>query len=221
MSFFQSLKDGCADDWRAYTQHSFVRQMGEGTLPKPAFQAYLIQDYLFLIQFARAHALAIYKSTNLTDMRAAAATVSNILDVEMELHVKLCAAWGLSTKDLEQTPEAPQTIAYTRFVLEAGHAGDVLDLNIALAPCMLGYAEVAAWIVNEFGAPSEDHPYCAWISEYASEGYRDVAAATLTTLEEQAGNLVTPARLPRLKTLFAQATRLEADFWQMGLDASS
>ncbi|MEP4433564.1 MAG: thiaminase II, partial [Hyphomicrobiales bacterium] len=73
MIFFQSLKDACRQDWLAYTQHDFVRQMGEGTLPRPAFQKYLVQDYLFLIQFARAHALAVYKSTNLTDMRAAAA----------------------------------------------------------------------------------------------------------------------------------------------------
>lgn len=218
MSFFQSLKDACEQDWRAYTQHEFVRKMGEGTLPKPAFQTYLVQDYLFLIQFARAHALAVYKSTNLKDMRAAAAGVSAILDVEMELHVKLCAAWGLTRQDLENTLEAPQTIAYTRFVLEAGHAGDVLDLNVALAPCMLGYAEIAGWLIETYGAPSLDHPYHAWITEYAGAGYQDVARETQATLEQQARDLVTEARLPRLETLFAQATRLEADFWQMGLD---
>lgn len=217
MTFFKTLKDACDQDWRAYTQHDFVRQMGEGTLPKAAFRTYLVQDYLFLIQFARAHALAVYKSTNLKDMRAAAAGVSAILDVEMELHVKLCAAWGLSRDDLENTPEAPQTIAYTRFVLEAGHAGDVLDLNVALAPCMVGYAEIAEWLVQTYGTPAQDHPYHDWIGEYAGSGYQDIARETLATLEKQAQDLVTDARMPRLKTLFAQATRLEADFWQMGL----
>lgn len=192
--------------------------MGAGTLSRSAFQKYLVQDYLFLIQFARAHALAVYKSTDLTDMRAAAAGVSAILDVEMELHVKLCAAWGLSRSDLENTAEASQTIAYTRFVLEAGHAGDVLDLNVALAPCMIGYAEIATWLVQTYGMPDQDHPYHAWISEYAGDAYQDIAQSTLVTLEKQARDLVTEARLPRLEILFAQATRLEADFWQMGLD---
>lgn len=218
MSFFKTLKDACDQDWRAYTQHEFVRQMGEGTLPRAAFQTYLVQDYLFLIQFARAHALAVYKSTNLKDMRAAASGVSAILDVEMELHVKLCADWELSRDDLENTPEAPQTIAYTRFVLEAGHAGDVLDLNVALAPCMLGYAEIAQWLIETYGSPSSGHPYQAWITEYAGAGYQDVAKETLATLENQAQDLVTEARMPRLKLLFAQATRLESDFWKMGLD---
>ncbi|MFK8034927.1 MAG: thiaminase II [Hyphomicrobiales bacterium] len=219
MSFYQSLKDACKLDWRSYTQHEFVRKMGEGTLPRRAFQTYLVQDYLFLIQFARAHALAVYKSTNLRDMRAAAAGVSAILDVEMELHVRLCTAWGLTRGDLENTLESPQTIAYTRFVLEAGHAGDVLDLNVALAPCMLGYAEIADWLIETFGIPSVDHPYHAWIMEYAGAAYQDVARETQATLQKQADDLVTEARLPRLEKLFAQATRLEADFWQMGLDS--
>nr|WP_306267063.1 TenA family protein [Pararhizobium sp. IMCC3301] len=217
MGFFESLKDNCADEWRAYTRHEFVLQLGAATLPKPAFQTYLVQDYLFLIQFARAHALAVYKSTNLQDMRDAAAGVSAILDVEMDLHVRLCADWGLSAADLEHSVEAPQTIAYTRFVLEAGHAGDILDLMVALAPCMLGYAEIGRWLVAEHGKPEANHPYQTWINEYAGQAYQDVAQATLLTLEKHASELLTQGRQNRLFHLFSQATRLEAEFWQMGL----
>jgi thiaminase len=61
--------------------------MGDGTLPREAFKNYMIQDYLYLvymacqyvaphllthtqIQFARANALASYKSTSLDDIAA-------------------------------------------------------------------------------------------------------------------------------------------------------
>lgn len=223
MSFFDDLKAACADDWHAYTRHEFVEQLGAGTLPKTAFQTYLVQDYLFLIQFARAHALAIYKSTSLQDMRAAAAGVHAILDVEMDLHVKLCAEWGLSRTDLEHSMEAPQTVAYTRLVLEAGQAGDILDLMVALAPCMLGYAEIGLNLQHQHGgsgaAVGTDHPYHFWINEYAGADYQAVADSTQSTLEKHARELLTPARRPRLEKLFGQATRLEADFWQMGLNA--
>jgi thiaminase (transcriptional activator TenA) len=76
-----------------------------------AFCHYLVQDYLFLIEFARAYALSIYKSPKLADMREAAAGLSAILDIEMNLHVKLCAGWGLSPSDLEQTPPAAEMLA--------------------------------------------------------------------------------------------------------------
>jgi thiaminase/transcriptional activator TenA len=71
-------------------------------------------------------------------MRAAQAGLSAILDVEMDLHVRLSGRWGLSVPDLEAAPEHAATIAYTRFVLDCGASGDLLDLHVALAPCVVG-----------------------------------------------------------------------------------
>jgi pyrroloquinoline quinone (PQQ) biosynthesis protein C len=96
VSFFERLKTEASAEWRAYTEHPFTEGLADGSLTEAAFRHYLIQDYLFLIEFARAYALAVYKSPRLADMREAAAGLSAILDVEMNLHVKLCAGWGLS-----------------------------------------------------------------------------------------------------------------------------
>ena len=63
--FFGRLKETCSDKWQAYTNHEFVCQIGQGTLPEACFRHYLIQDYLFLIHFARAYALAAYKADTL------------------------------------------------------------------------------------------------------------------------------------------------------------
>src|SRR5690554_1354072 len=93
---FARLREAALDDWRAYVEHPFVRGLGAGTLPEACFRHYLGQDYLFLIHFARAYALAAYKAETLEDMRQAAAGMSAILDLEMGLHVSFCAGWGLS-----------------------------------------------------------------------------------------------------------------------------
>ena len=135
MDIFDRLKAAAADDWASYVDHAFVRQLGDGTLPEAAFRTYLVQDYLFLIQFARAYALATYKSRTLADMRAAQAGLASILD-EMELHVRLCGRWGLTPAEIEAAPEHQATVAYTRFVLDCGAAGDLLDLHVTLAPCV-------------------------------------------------------------------------------------
>src|SRR5664279_4181933 len=71
-----------------------------------------------------------------------------ILDIEMNLHLKLCAGWGLSPSDLEQTPPAVEMLAYTRYVLDAGMRGDLLALKVALAPCVIGYAEIATRLAS-------------------------------------------------------------------------
>jgi len=214
---FDRLKDDNADAWRAYTQHDFVLRLADGTLPEAGFRRYLVQDYLFLIQFARAYALAAYKSETLADIRQASASLANIAEREMSLHVGFCKGWGLSEAQMEATPEARETVAYTRFVLERGMAGDLLDLHVALAPCLIGYAEIAKAI----GSVSSENPYRAWVEAYASDDYQAVAAREAEVLDSLMERRGGPGRLASLSATFGAATRLEADFWQMGLDAAS
>src|SRR6476469_4905267 len=172
MSFFERLKTAASAEWQAYTEHPFTNGLADGSLAEAAFRHYLVQDYLFLIEFARAYALAVYKSPKLADMREAAAGLSAILDVEMNLHVKLCAGWGLSPHDLERAPPAVEMLAYTRYVLDTGMRGDLLALQVALAPCVIGYAEIAARLSARPEARVETNLYREWIAEYAGAPYR-------------------------------------------------
>ena len=55
---FGRLRRDAGPVWSSYVAHDFVRSLGSGTLPQAAFRHLLIQDYLFLIRFARAHAPA-------------------------------------------------------------------------------------------------------------------------------------------------------------------
>ena len=220
-SLFEQMKAGCAEDWRRYTRHQFVRRLADGTLPEAAFRHYLIQDYLFLIQFARAYALAAYKSDTLADMRQAAGGMSAILDVEMGLHVQYCAGWGISEDELARAPEGAACMAYTRFVLERGAAGDLLDLHAALAPCILGYGEIGARLAADPATVRAGNPYAAWIEMYAGDDYQAVAAAEAAFLDDLMARRGGPGRMESLLDTFAKATRLEVDFWQMGLDAAT
>ena len=220
MDIFDRLKVAAAADWSSYVEHDFVRQMGDGSLPQAAFRTYLAQDYLFLIQFARAYALATYKSRTLADMRAAKAGLSAILDLEMDLHIRLCGRWGLSPEDLESAPEHQATVAYTRYVLDCGQSGDLLDLHVALAPCVIGYAEIGARLAAQASPALENHPYREWIGEYAGKSFQNVARDARRHLDELAARAMTERRFADLAALFGKASRLEADFWQMGLNAA-
>jgi thiaminase (transcriptional activator TenA) len=215
VSFYERLKTAAAAEWRAYVEHPFTTAMADASLRQPAFRHYLVQDYLFLIEFARAYALAVYKAPQLADMREAAAGLSAILDVEMNLHVKLCAGWGLSPADLERATPAAETLAYTRYVLDTGMRGDLLALKVALAPCVIGYAEIATRLAAISGGPAAN-PYRVWIDEYAGAAYQEVAAKARADLDRLAERYLTPARETELIAIFKEATRLEADFWEMG-----
>lgn len=216
---FGALRAACAEDWRSYVDHDFVRGLGDGSLPRGAYLAYLKQDYLFLVHFARAWALVVVKSGRIDEMRAAAATVSALIDAEMRLHIETCAAEGVSEAELAATAEASETLAYTRFVMDAGLSGDVLDLLSALIPCVFGYGEIGARLARTRAA---DTPYAGWIDTYAGPDYqqvcRDVGALFEGVVARRIGPSPTQSpRWPELLAAFGVASRLEADFWSMGL----
>lgn len=215
-NLFARLKAGCEADWESYCGHPFVAGIADGSLPVSAFRHYLIQDYLFLIQFARAYALAAFKADTIADMRAATATLTAILEVEMALHVGYCAEWGLSEADMAAAPEALETTAYTRFVIDRGLAGDSLDLLVALSPCVLGYGEIGRQLAADPNTMRDGNPYASWIEMYAGAEYREVCDAASTQLDRLGDERGADARIASLSATFAQATRLEIAFWDMG-----
>ena len=217
---FEDLKKSCQNEWQAYIEHSFVQQLGNATLAPEAFQHYLKQDYPFLIQFARAFALAAYKSPTLSDLRQAKEGLQAIVDVELDLHVSYCKEWGISEQELADLPEARATLAYTRYVLDTGNRGDLLDLHVALSPCMVGYGEIANWLNSRAETiRGENNPYDAWIAMYESDEFQEAMRAEISWLNERLAD-VSPARFKELTRIFSDATRLEIDFWEMGLKQS-
>src|SRR5882757_9368637 len=217
---FPRLVEASDEAWRAYTRHQFVLLLASGGLPEACFRRYLVQDYLFLIHFARAWGLAIYKSDTLPEMRRAQRLVAATLDVEIGLHIDYCRGWGLSEAAMAVEREAPEAIAYTRFVLDRGLAGDRLDLEVSLAPCVIGYAEIAAERMADPATRHDGNPYRDWLAMYAGDEYQALAREAAAALDEQFGRRGGEGRLPGLAAIFTTATRLEADFWRMGLAAA-
>ena len=151
-------------------------------------------------------------------MRHAASAVNALLNDEMALHVQLCARAGISEGALERAEERLETLAYTRFVMDAGHAGDFLDLLVALAPCVMGYGEIGL----RLRARGTGGPYAEWIETYGGDAYqalcRDVGGLMDKAGARRIGTFVEDSpRWPSLAGRFRIATVLETRFWDMGL----
>lgn len=221
-SLVEQWRTACPAEWQAYTRHAFVRGLGDGTLPRAAFLQYLVQDYVFLVHFCRAWSLAIVKAETLEETRACTGILDALVNHEMALHVQTCAAEGIGEATLYGATEEIETLAYTRYVMDAGLQGDFLDLMAALAPCCFGYGEIGLWLAQEAG----DTPYRAWIDTYADPDYQQAMAQVGAMIDGAArrrlGEAPTAsARWPQLQHRFTTATRLEAGFWDMGLRGGS
>lgn len=215
---FNIWRDGAAKPWHDFTRHAFVEGMRTGTLPKPAFMHYLIQDYVFLVHFSRAWSLAVVKAETIEEMKVCAGTVDALVNHEMALHVKTCAEAGIDEATLFSAAEDLENLAYTRFVIDAGLQGDFLDMMSALAPCVMGYGDIGARLQAEKTA---DTPYIDWIETYAGEDYQGLCATVGQMIdqavERRVGDLASSPRAASLQARFTKATELEIGFWDMGM----
>ncbi|KAF9363065.1 hypothetical protein BGX34_004981 [Mortierella sp. NVP85] len=210
------LLQACKDDWRKYTHHPFVQGIADGTLPKESFIHYMKQDYLFLQTYARAHGLGSFKAKTMEESKAFADIVVHIAH-ESKLHIDYCAKWGITYEDMIRTPESMANVAYTRYVLDIGMTGDLLDLGLAIAPCLIGYGQIGHRLYNDPKTLKGDaNPYWDWIKNYHDSNYQAAVDRGIANLERQC-NIQQPSehRLKQLEEIFRTATKLEISFWDM------
>ena len=165
-----------ASVWEKYTHHPFATAMARGTLPEPLFKNYLVQDYLYLTHFARTHALAAYKSRTMPAITASANIILHI-EREMALHLAYCAEFGISKADIEHPSqrESLACVAYSRYVLDVGQSEDWLALQMALAPCLIGYGVTASRLhgEKESRTTAMGNRYWRWVENYVADDYRE------------------------------------------------
>ncbi|KAK6346122.1 hypothetical protein TWF730_010453 [Orbilia blumenaviensis] len=201
--------------WKEYVNHDFVKQIARGAVSRDNFVWYLKQDYLFLVQFARARALLTYKGASLSQINNYASYLSGAIH-ESTLHVRYCAELvpGLTEKDLQSTPEAPATTAYTRYILDVGNNGDIVSLIVSLMSCSVGYQVAARNREKEPESVRTDkgNIYWRWVEEYASGGYAKEVQIQRDILEDMATGLGI-TQVEELVEIFRKVTEMERNFF--------
>jgi thiaminase/transcriptional activator TenA len=215
VTFSEDLRAGAADVWEAQHAHPFVTGVGDGTLPLDAFRFWVRQDYVFLVEYGRALALAAARAPDLATMRRFAELAHETLGTEMDLHRSYCADLGIAPEELEAEPMAPTTRAYTDFLVRVAAQGDFAEAAAALLPCMWGFSEVGRRLA-ERPRPA-DRRYAAWIDLYASDDFAALAGwcrAVVDRAAQDAG----PRTRAAMARAFTASSRYELAFWQMAFD---
>lgn len=210
------LRQDCNEVWQEFINHSFVKELALGTLPKKNFQNFLIQDYLYLLDYARLEALAIYKSETLAEMQYFNSLLNGVFDVELNLHLAYCQQWGIKKQSLQDVPKSLELIAYTQYILNKSLQGDLLDIIILMLPCLIGYGEIGLNLLNSPNTIKVSNPYLPWIETYSGSKYLAFVKESLQFVEKTAINYGAEQRYPMLLDKFKTVVQLETAFWNTG-----
>jgi thiaminase (transcriptional activator TenA) len=211
MRFSDQLKHGAADLWEAQYDHPFVRGIRDGTLDPERFRFFVLQDYLFLIEYGRVLALACARAPRLELMKRFAVLAESTLGTEMDLHRAYAAEWGITPQALEQERPQPVTRGYSDFLLRTAALGDFGELMAALLPCMWGYSELGLRLAQSH--PVTEGRYIQWIEMYAADDFAAQAHWCREICDEAAADFAEEGRR-RMHDAFLASSRYELDFFE-------
>jgi thiaminase/transcriptional activator TenA len=198
--------------WRSILTHPFITGLGSGELSRERFEHYLKQDYFYLAEFSRVLALASAKSDELSDMGYLAGLLHATFAVEMDLHRRTCADFGIDARTLEGVAPSFVTTAYANMLVRTCYEGRLADMLAALLPCEAGYAEIAS-LLRERGLPSSPH-YRDWIETYSSAEFREFAAWVAGRFDQLARD-AREREVERWYRLYLTSARFELLFFEM------
>ncbi len=210
--FTDELRRTAAPIWEADLRHPFVRGLADGSLPTEKFKFYLIQDYLFLLDYSRVFAHGVIKAHDEATMAMFARLLNETLNTEMDLHRGYCAKFGISAAEMEAAPMAPTTHAYTRHLLDVAQVGTLADIVAGVLPCQWGYAEIGTMLEKRGGSP--EPLYQEWIEMYASPEFLSLGESLRGLLNNLTAEH-SASQKERIKNYFLLSSRYEYLFWEM------
>ena len=190
----------------------FLRGLIDGSLPMEAFRFYIIQDALYLRDYAHCLSLASARAPRSDVSAMFASHVLGIMAAEGSLHDTFFADFGITRAEVEQTPMAPTNLAYTSYLLRQAYGGDYAELLGAVLPCYWIYREVGQVLLAE-GSP--DPLFGRWIATYGGDEYGETVERVLEEMDRVGADLG-PEQRAAVVQAFVTTSRYEWMFWDMG-----
>ncbi len=210
--FTDDLWDSIDDTWRAILEHPFMNGLTDGTLGRDAFRFYIVQDALYLVDYARALALCAARAKDTDGILLFSKNAAGAIEVERAMHEAFFGEFGISAEDVRSTPMAPTNRAYCSYLLASCYGGSFAEGLGAILPCFWIYREVGRTLLAK-GSP--DTLFRRWIGTYGGEEYGDAVEDVLRMTDRVAAGIGAEERA-RMAEHFAQTSRYEWMFWDMG-----
>jgi len=214
MSFARGLKEKAIKVWEDGYYHPFVQELGKGTLAKETFQFYLLQDYLYLLQYAKMFAVAALKSDTEEHMAGFTASQHYILANEMNVHREYMAGFGITQAQVRSVKPSLYNKTYTANMLSLGLTGGLAEVLAAVFPCAWTYADYGKRLKEQYADQLEGNFYKTWIENYASDEFLDSFEWFYDALDDLTANMTDQQR-GKIEDIFISSVEFEYLFWDM------
>jgi len=212
MAFSETLWRSIDGIFAQILTHPFLTGLTDGTLDEDAFRFYVVQDALYLREFARGLAILGAKAPDEEALTMFCEHAKTAIVVERALHESFFREWNLTKEQVEATPMAPTNLLYTSYLLRVAYERPFHESIGAFLPCYWIYLEVG----KELERKGSSHPlYQRWIETYASAEYEQVVRQVIAIADKVAVKLTDEQR-EGMRQHFIMTSKSKWLFWDMG-----
>ena len=219
MKTTERLLSAVKDIWTAYNEHPFVLGIQNGTLDREKFRYYIIQDYLYLEEYAKVFALGIAKAKSPEMVSLFSKYVTLLTEGEMDIHRGYMGRFAVSREELETTPRALDNLSYTSYMLRVAYEEGEAEILTAILSCAYSYEVIARKIVADHPAALEHPFYGDCVKGYADSQYSQ-ANVLLLDMTDKLTRQYTEPQLQHLTDIFVACSRYELAFWELAWNMS-
>ena len=135
MTTSQHLYQAAKPIWDDCLSHPFVTGIGDGTLSVEKFQYFMLQDYLYLFDYAKVFALGVTKARDPELMRTFAQNVNSILNGEMNIHRAYMQRLGITEEQVSAVQPALDNLSYTHYMMAVADMGGPMEIVTSILAC--------------------------------------------------------------------------------------
>jgi thiaminase/transcriptional activator TenA len=220
MKLTEKMSKAVKDIWTEYYTHPFVKGIESGTLDKEKFRYYIIQDYLYLIEYTKVFGIGIAKAKSAETAKLFASYVHLLTDSEMDIHRGYMGRLGITEKEIANTPRALDNLSYTSYMLRVAYEEGEAEILAAILSCAYSYEMIARNIVKSNPASIEHEFYGDWIKGYASDEYSKENSILFEILEKLTEHY-TDEQKQHIVDIYVACSRYELAFWELSQNMST
>lgn len=202
-----------------YYTHPFVTGIENGTLDREKFRYYIIQDYLYLIEYTKVFGIGIAKAKSIETTKLFASYIQLLTDGEMDIHRGYMGRFGITEKELADTPRALDSLSYTSYMLRVAYEEGEAEILAAILSCAYSYEMIARSIVKNNPNSVNHKFYGDWIKGYASDEYSKENIVLFEMLEKLTAHY-TDEQKQHIVDIYVACSRYELAFWDLSWNMS-
>lgn len=219
MNTMNKLLEATSEIWEAYNNHPFVLGIQNGDLCKDKFKYYIMQDYLYLEEYAKTFAIGMAKATSPETTKIFSSYVNLLTGDEMDIHRGYMGKFQVTREELDSMPRSLDNLSYTSYMLRVAYEESEVEILAAILSCAYSYEVIAKNIVKNNPDSVNHEFYGDWIKGYISENYSNGNIILIDIFNKLTENY-TEKQIKHLIDIFVACSRYELAFWEMSWNMS-